>query len=136
MRLFATLFALLATTAIAAPSARAGLPLVRPQITADDAANGTTVTGVAGEDVVVTLVDHGDGGFRWSVEEQSAFGLGVETHVPGRPHVLGDFGKDVFTFSTAGFAAGTYEVDLIDQRPGSASPAFLYRLTVNLVGAN
>lgn len=70
-----------------------------------EADNGKTVSAAVGQDVLVSVTDYGDSGYTWSVVNAGGLGGGSQSHVGGSSQA-GDFGTDVFTFTTSGLPAG------------------------------
>lgn len=101
------------------------------QVIATDGDNGQALSAKAGEEVVLSLTDHGDSGYQWSLVSAGGLGGGTQSHVDGSGQP-GDFGTDDFTFTTAGLAAGSYTIKMVDARSWDPSSAEPFTVTVKI----
>ncbi|HEX8791022.1 MAG TPA: protease inhibitor I42 family protein [Polyangiaceae bacterium] len=124
------LFSVLAA-ACSAKGGQPGSPNGPNQVIATDGDNGQSLTAKAGEEVVLSLTDHGDSGYQWSVVSGGGLGGGAASHVDGSGQP-GDFGTDDFTFTTAGLAAGSYTINMVDQRSWDPTSAQPFTVTVKI----
>ncbi len=92
--------AVAAACGVAAASAAPKPSPLRPtEIPVGASGNGTTVRAHPGEQVVVTLPSHTDGGFQWTLVNANGLELVSHTHLPGVPGRIGSSGPDIFTFT-------------------------------------
>jgi len=101
------------------------------EVNVTEAQNGQALEATVGQDVVVSLTDHGDSGYQWSLVSAGGLGGGTQSHVSGS-NQPGDFGTDVFTFTTQGLPAGSYTIKLVDQRSWDATSAEPFSVTVKI----
>lgn len=101
------------------------------QVIATEGDNGRALSAKTGEEVVLSLTDHGDGGFQWSVDSAGGLGGGTMSHVDGSGQP-GDFGTNDFTFTTAGLAPGSYTIRMVDQQSWDPSTAEQFSVTVTI----
>ncbi len=99
------------------------------RVTAAD--NGKTVSAAVGQDVLVSVTDYGDSGYTWSVVSAGGLGGGTQSHVNGSSQA-GDFGTDVFTFTTSQLPAGSYTIKLVDQQTWAPTTAIPFSVTVKI----
>jgi predicted secreted protein len=101
------------------------------QLVVTEAQNGHALKAAAGQDVIVSLTDHGDGGYQWVLVSAGGLGDGTQSHVTGS-NQAGDFGTDEFTFTTAGLPEGSYTIKLVDERSWDHSTDVPFSVTVNV----
>ena len=101
--------------------------------TALDADNGGSIVASLGQNIVIKLASHSDGGYQWTLKNSGGLDLSNYTHDTSAcaPVTLGCSGLEVFNFSTSGAAAGVYTIRLQEMRFGR-QPGQVYSLTVNL----
>jgi predicted secreted protein len=117
----------LLAAACAAPTGEAN----ENQLVVTEAQNGQALKAAAGQDVLVSLTDHGDGGYQWVLVSAGGLGGGAQSHVTGS-NQAGDFGTDEFTFTTAGLPEGSYTIKLVDERSWNHSTDAPFSVTVNV----
>lgn len=95
--------------------------------------NGSTISVIKGDMLNLTLQDHGDGGYTWTITEIDEKTLGqVEQFNWGNSGALGDFGKDTWIFSAKNI--GTTTLQLECKRPwigGDTSETISITIKVN-----
>jgi predicted secreted protein len=95
--------------------------------------NGSTVSVRKGDALNLTLQDHGDGGYTWTITKIDEKILGqVEQFNWGSSGALGDFGKDTWVFSAKN--SGTTILQLECKRPwtgGDTSETISVNIEVN-----
>lgn len=96
-----------------------------------EADNGKTMSVAEGQDVVVSVSDHGDSGYTWSLLSAGGLGGGAESHIAGSSQA-GDFGTDEFKFTTSSLPAGSYTIKLVDQQTWDPSTAIPFSVTVKI----
>ena len=96
-----------------------------------EADNGKTVSAAVGQGVLVSVTDYGDSGYTWSVVNAGGLGGGSQSHVGGSSQA-GDFGTDVFTFTTSGLPAGEYTIELVDEQTWDPTTAIPFSVTVKI----
>jgi hypothetical protein len=109
---------------------------VSTEVLVTDADSHRNFNVATGQNVVVKLRDQGDGGFVWSVLGAGGLGGGVKTHEAdpnvGPGPIVGNFGFDVFTFTTTNATPGVHVVELVDRRPFGNDPGVLFVFTVTV----
>ena len=74
--------------------------------------NGSTVSVRKGDMLNLTLQDHGDGGYTWTITKIDEKILGqVDQFNWGNSGALGDFGKDTWIFSTKNIGTTTLQLE-------------------------